>query len=122
MEIAAGLIKVKQESHELVETWASTIRQRTREALLTLHDEGVQIESWFELEIEGSKYLLWYMRAESIEKIWEAFATSKHEIDLFHLESMTAITEENIQTTPLVDISVGDHDSSVEVAQSKGSE
>lgn len=108
MEIAAGLIKVAPDAESLVQVWASTISRRMDEALLTLQDEGVEIESWFELELEGSKYLLWYMRAESIDKIWAAFEKSQHEIDHFHLETMTALTAESILTTPLVDLCPND--------------
>ncbi|MEM7097892.1 MAG: DUF6176 family protein [Pseudomonadota bacterium] len=105
MEIAAGLIKVNLGAEGLVADWAKTIRERVDEALLTLRDEGVEIESWFELELAGDKYLLWYMRAASIERIWSAFAQSEHDIDHFHLETMTAISAENISATPLVDLS-----------------
>ncbi len=108
MQIAAGLIKVKPEAAELVQQWTTTITQRMDEALLTLRDEGVQIESWFELELEGSKYLLWYMRAESIAAIWSAFETSTHDIDHFHLETMTALTEAAFEATPLVDLHLED--------------
>lgn len=104
MEIAAGLIKVKSGSDETIYTWSETIQSRMDEALLTLKDEGVEIESWFELEIKNEKYLLWYMRAISIEKVWKAFEKSKHEIDHFHLQSMTSITDEVILTKPLLDI------------------
>lgn len=104
MEIAAGLIKARPGSADTVKTWAEMISSHMEEALLTLKDEGVEIESWFELEIEGETYLLWYMRAESIAKVWEAFEQSKHEIDQFHLESMTAISEATIPTKPLLDL------------------
>ena len=104
MEVAAGLIKVKPGVEGSVQNWTETMRERVDEALITLREEGVEIESWFELEIEEDKYLLWYMRAESIEKIWSAFEQSEHEIDHFHLNTMTAISEGSIPTSPLVDL------------------
>ena len=71
MEIAAGLIKLRVDSRDKVEEWRNTIEAKRNEALQTLRDEGVSIESWFKAEIEGEPYLLWYMRAESIERVWD---------------------------------------------------
>ena len=76
MEAAAGLIKLAPESGELVEQWQSTLSARRAEALQTLRDEGVAVESWFQLEIAGEPYLLWYMRARSIAEVWETAARS----------------------------------------------
>jgi hypothetical protein len=53
-----------------------------------LQDEGVEIESWFRVDIEGQDYLLWYMRAESIKRAFEISQTLKHPIDKFHYELM----------------------------------
>ena len=47
MEIASGLIKLKPDSDEKVEEWRETVSSRLDEAIATLKDEGVEIESWF---------------------------------------------------------------------------
>lgn len=67
METAAGLIKLKPETEATIENWKAALQERAEEAIATLKDEGVEIESWFALEINGENYLLWYMRAESIK-------------------------------------------------------
>ena len=106
METAAGLIKLKPNTGETVEQWRSTIEARRAEALQTLRDEGVSIESWFQLEIAGEPYLLWYMRADSIAQVWEIAAKSQYDIDAYHFQIMSSITQCQIEATPIVDMSV----------------
>ncbi len=107
MEIASGLVKLKPGSKGQVEKWEKTISSRLDEAVQTLKDEGVQIESWFKVDIEGHHYLLWYMRAESIERVFEIAQTLKHPIDKFHYELMAQIMDTNgsITAEPILDIS-----------------
>ena len=92
MEIASGLIKLKSDSNAKVEEWRNTMTSRLSEALATLKHEGVEIESWFRVTIGGDDYLLWYMRAESIQKAFEVSQTFEHPIDKYHYELMESIT------------------------------
>jgi hypothetical protein len=107
METASGLIKLKPNSNEKVELWRNTLSDRLQESLATLRDEGVEIESWFSVVIEGRDYLLWYMRAESIQKAFEVSQTYKHPTDQFHYQIMAQITAQNgsIIAQPLLDLS-----------------
>lgn len=84
MEIIAGIIELKPNSMERVEEWAETINKRIDEAVATLRDEGVQIESWFHLSLDGKDYLLSYMRADSLRKAQEIVKHSSHPIDRYH--------------------------------------
>ncbi|GAA0357241.1 hypothetical protein GCM10009092_21830 [Bowmanella denitrificans] len=106
MEYASGLIKLKAGTEDKVEEWRSTIASRLDEAAATLQDEEVQIESWFKVEIDGEKYLLWYLRAKSIRRVFEISMQLKHPIDKFHYKLMAEITSEdgNILAEPLIDI------------------
>lgn len=106
MEIASGLIRLKPGTEGKVEEWRSTIASRLEAAAATLQDEEVEVESWFTVEIDGCKYLLWYLRATSIQRVFEVSMQLKHPIDKFHYELMAEITAEhgNIQAQPLIDI------------------
>ena len=108
MEIASGLIKLKPSSGAKVEEWRDTMRSRIDEALATLKDEGVEIESWFTVEIDGQDYLLWYMRAESIAHAFESSQKFQHDIDRYHYGLMESITEPggNILAEPLLNLAV----------------
>ena len=105
METAAGLVKLKSDCGGLVEEWRSTLEARREEALQTLREEGVSVESWFQVEIADEPYLLWYMRAESIQRVWEVAEQSKHDIDAYHFNIMSRISQSQIQATPLLDVS-----------------
>lgn len=106
MEYASGLIKLKPNTEDKVNLWRETISKRLDEAAATLQDEETQIESWFTIEIAGDKYLLWYLRATSIQKVFEVSMQLKHPIDQFHYDLMAQITADNgnIRATPLIDI------------------
>jgi hypothetical protein len=107
MEYASGLIKLKPGSEQMVEKWRSTIASRLEEAAATLKDEDVQVESWFTFEISGEKYLLWYLRAKSIKRVFEVSQQLKHPIDKFHYDVMAEITAANIFGAPLIDMPRG---------------
>lgn len=107
METASGLILLKPDSGKKLEEWQQTLAGRLDEVLTALRDEGVEIETWFTITVEKQTYLLWYMRAESIEKAFEIFQASTHPIDKYHFEVMTEIMVEDghILAEPLLDMS-----------------
>jgi hypothetical protein len=107
MEYASGLIKLKAGTDEKVEEWRRTIASRLDEAAATLKDEEVQVESWFTVEINGEKYLLWYLRAKSIKRVFEVSQQLKHPIDKFHYDLMAEMTAANIFAVPLIDMPRG---------------
>ena len=84
MDVKARLIKLKDNSEDDVAAWASAINRRKDEALATLRDEGMQIESWFLLNLNDETYLLSYMRSQDLERAHDVVMQSRHEIDVFH--------------------------------------
>ena len=84
MDVKAYLIKLKEDSGDRVSEWASTINSRRDEALATLRAEGVEVESWFLLSLNGQDYLLSYMRAEDMERAQQVAKESLHDIDAYH--------------------------------------
>lgn len=110
MEYAAGLMKLKPGSEDVLASWQSTMASRVAEVRASMESEGVSVESWFKLELAGQTYLMWYMRAESMQKAVEAFQKSTASIDQFHFESLTAIVEPDGHSfaQPLLDFSVSE--------------
>ena len=106
MEYASGLIQLRIGTEEKVQEWRKTIVSRLNEAAETLQNEEVKVESWFKVEIQGENYLLWYLRAKSIQHVFEVSMQLKHPIDKFHYELMAEITADNgnILAEPLIDI------------------
>lgn len=84
MDVFANIIELKPNSLDRVEEWVKTLTERADEAIETLRDEGVNIESWFHLSLDGKDYLLCYMRAESIDTARAVAKSSPHAIDAYH--------------------------------------
>jgi len=110
MEAAAGLIKLSPNTGELVGEWRDTLEATRVEALQNLRDEGVSVESWFQVEIAGELYLLWYMRAESVRTVREFAGRSKHDVDAYHFEIMSKTTQSQMEAILLLDMSTGGSD------------
>lgn len=105
METAAGLIKLKPGFSQDLEDWRETTAARRDEVLQTIRKEGVALESWFQIEIGGEPYLLWFMRAESIAKAREIFLNSDDEIDQFHMDKMSKMSEMQIEAISIATFS-----------------
>lgn len=107
MEVAAGLIKLQTSHQETLAEWQQRMNESVEQVTASLKNEQVMVESWFKLEIESNSYLLWYMRAESLEKAVQAFQASTAEIDIFHMQSIVKMAKgsEQIFAQPLLDFS-----------------
>ena len=86
MSARAKLIKLKPGSLDKVREWANTLSARRDEALATLIDEGVSIESWFLLSRDDGDYLVGYMRSDDFDEAAKAARNSRHAIDAYHQE------------------------------------
>ena len=84
MDVQAAVILLKPGSLSRVRAWATTLNERRGEALATLDDEGVQIESWFLFSRNEEDFLICYMRSADIAHAQEAVKQSLHEIDAYH--------------------------------------
>ena len=86
MDIVATLIELQPRSSDAVEHWAKYVEEHRTAAVETLRAEGVSIESWFSISLNGTEYLLCYMRAESIHAAQEVATQSESAVDRYHRE------------------------------------
>ncbi|USD66960.1 DUF6176 family protein [Vibrio sp. SCSIO 43136] len=107
MEMASGLIKLRDGVEQNVTDWQLTMASRLEEVRASLVEEGVEFESWFRVNIDGAEFLLWYMRAECMQKANEVFQNSENAIDKVHYEFLARVTENNghYDAEPLLDLS-----------------
>ncbi len=103
MESTAGLIKLSRGHEKDLEEWRETLQSRKAEALEALKREHVELECWFEIEIEGEPYLLWFIRVESMEKARELYASSPLDIDTFHKAKMDKLIDHKIEANLLLE-------------------
>ena len=66
-------IKLKPNSLEKVREWAQTINERKDEALATLRDEGVILETVFLDQNSEGDFLIYVMKAGNFEQVKEVF-------------------------------------------------
>lgn len=83
-EVRCVKIKLKPGSLPRVRTWAEAMNARQAEALATLEDESIVLESWFLDSTDRDDYLIGYIRAGSLAQTAEAAKQSTHEIDSYH--------------------------------------
>jgi hypothetical protein len=77
-------IKLKENSLDRVREWAETLNRRKDEVIETLRDESVIIESVFLERTPQGDFLIYYMKAESLEQARAAVTKTTHAIDEYH--------------------------------------
>jgi hypothetical protein len=98
-------IKLKPGNLERVLEWAKTLNETRRaEALATLRDEAVVIESYFLDRSADGDYLIAYMKAESFEKSQSVFEKSPHDIDRYHQQFKIDVWESIQPLDLLIDL------------------
>ncbi|HEX5057079.1 MAG TPA: DUF6176 family protein [Gammaproteobacteria bacterium] len=105
MEINCVVIELKKGSLSRVKEWAEFINHRREEALNTLKNEGVTVESFFLAKIEDKDYLVSFMRAKSMKHAHEAVKHSISEIDAYHQQFKKDTWLKGILGETLVDLS-----------------
>jgi hypothetical protein len=106
LDVIAHLIELKPDSSQRVEDWARYLHEHRAAAVETLNAEGVAIESWFGLELNGKQYLLCYMRTESIQRAQEVAQDSTSPVDAYHRQfaSETWVKSGRVRAKLLVDL------------------
>lgn len=97
-------IKLKSNSLEKVREWAKVINERKAEALETLRDESVILESVFLDQNSEGDFLIYVMKAVNFEKSREAFEKSAHAIDEYHQNFKSECWEDGKKLEVLIDL------------------
>lgn len=97
-------IKLKSNSLEKVREWKRVIDERKDEALATLRDEGVILETVFLDQTSEGDFLIYVMKAESFEKVNKIFEKSVHAIDEYHRKFMNENYADRKKLELLIDL------------------
>jgi dihydroorotase len=104
MEVICIKTKIKKELLGEVRTWFQTLKERMNETLESLENEGVFVESVF-LDMQGADlYIIYYMKAENISRVYDVFSNSKLAIDSYHKECWKKYCEGRVVLEELLDI------------------
>jgi hypothetical protein len=106
MDKSCVVIELKKNSLGRVREWAAFINKHRDEALATLKNEGVTIESFFFVRIEDKDYLVSFMRAKSMEHAHEAVKHSLSKIDAYHQQFKKDAWLKGNRGELLVDLSI----------------
>jgi hypothetical protein len=87
--------------------WAAEINRRSDEALATLRDEGVFIESAFLDRTSEGDFLIYFMRALDFDRAKEVAAQSPHPIDAFHKQFQQECWADRQRLELLIDLAAG---------------
>lgn len=106
-EVVCTRIALKPGSLPLVREWAKTLNDdRRSEALATMSEEGVTVESYFLDSGPDGDYLIAYMRADSLDQAGRVASTSDLDIDRYHQEVKQRAWGERTTLERLVDLEV----------------
>ena len=103
MDTQCVKIRLKPNSIERVREWASELRARPDEVMATLRDEGIVVESAFLDSTADGEFLIYYVKAKSMEAAQEAVQRSTHPIDTYHQQFKTDTWEARTLLEPLID-------------------
>jgi L-rhamnose mutarotase len=99
VETVCVRVRLEPGSLPRVREWAAELNARRDEVLATLQDEGVRVESVF---LDGET-LVYYLKADSIDKARDVYAGSQHAIDAYHQRFKDETFAERTQLELLVD-------------------
>lgn len=97
-------IKLKPNLIEKAREWAQVINERKTEALATLRDESVILETVFLDRTTEGDFLIYFMKAENFEKAKETIEKSIHAIDEYHRNFKRECWEDGSRLEMLVDL------------------
>lgn len=91
VEVVLTKQKLKSGKTEQLREWMSEVREREEEAVETLQSEGMHSEAAFLEQVEDGDYLVYYMEAENLRRVYESFEKSSHDIDEEHKQIMDEV-------------------------------
>ena len=97
-------VSLKKGSTEAVKEWFLTLMDRREENLASLKNEGVVVESAFLDQQPDGDFLIYYMRAEDIERAIAVFQNSSLDIDAYHKDCWGKYCEASTPLEQLLDL------------------
>lgn len=96
--------KIAKDSLNEVRFWFESLKSRMEETMETLKNEGVIVESAF-LDKQGDDfYLIYYLKAENINKAYEVFENSTSPIDMYFKKCWKKYCKGRIVLEELLDL------------------
>lgn len=104
METLCYKIKLKKGSLKQVRQWAEQMNIRAGEVFETLSLEGVYVESVFLEKSDNNYYLIYFVKAESLNDMREFSKNSTLPIEKFHKDFKRTTFESSAELESLIDL------------------
>ena len=102
--IHVDVTKLSTDKTERLRSWLAEVQTRSEEARVTLASEGVRHERALLVDTPAGPLLIYVIECEDYDAAREAFARSRHPIDLEHKQVMYEVSGEPVPTEVLLDI------------------
>lgn len=86
--------KIREGQVPKLKDWMAEIREREGEAIETLENEGMHSEAAFIEYVNGEHFLIYYMKADDIDEVYESFENSSYDIDEQHKQVLDEVLED----------------------------
>ncbi len=96
--------KIDPEFLSEVRQWFDTLKDRLDETMETLESEKVLVESAFLDKHDKDVYLIYYLKAENIDKAYEVFDKSTSSIDIYFKECWEKYCQDRVVLEELLDL------------------
>lgn len=96
--------KVDPESLDEIRDWFNTLKDRLNETMETLKNEQVLVESAFLDRRDKDVYLIYYLKAENIERAYDVFDRSTSPIDVYFKECWEKYCSGRVVLEELLDL------------------
>lgn len=96
--------KVDPESLDEIRDWFNTLKDRLNETMETLKNEQVLVESAFLDRRDKDVYLIYYLKAENIERAYNVFDQSTSPIDIYFRECWKKYCRGRVVLEELLDL------------------
>ena len=103
METLAVKYKLKRGTETRVAEWRQYSSDHKEEILERCRLEGIVIESAFLDTVGDDTYLIYFLKAKNLEKVYEIFDASQHPVDLYQKAFKAEVIEEWTLLTLAVD-------------------
>ena len=94
VDVVLSKQKLADGKTERLREWADEVRNRSDEAVETLRDEGMHSETAFVEHTDDGDFLVYYMKADDIDAVYEAAEDSSHDIDEDHERVLMDVLED----------------------------
>ncbi len=106
METFIAKYKIKKGHLNTIKKWAAYLKKNKSEVLMSLRCEGVNLETAFIDKQMDGYYLIYFMRCESIKKVFTDLYKSKSKIDIYHKKTLSKSLEEPLCLEKMIDFSL----------------